>query len=718
MLSSRYAPMLSEGAPESPERLLNMAAVRDNLVGAEGRQGAYEVRLSALAKRHEIKLQAGRPNPALLLLQRCRKLIELGNRIPGQGRSSEMLQRWWTALADMRFFEAIRGGEQRAEEETPLGQAVLGALGRDQAAAEALQALASELEGALKLTGAGPQAIHRRTFHSLLLDAASDFNLLPHGPRGAEVHVLDLRELSGRRFAKVLIGGLVDGRFPMRRMPHALFPDEDRARINKTVGRSVFRLSAGEGDSLVPWRLAEDRLLLFLALCSADEQVVLSYARQGRDGQEQIASPFLEELRRLTGCGLVPIPTQPAPVLDDVASETELRERVAIEVLSRPELRASEPDRDRSLLSARFQIEEWLAKARELANIEEERLRFFSSPKLAPGAFTGWAGAPELRSQLSQLLQFGPERPLSASTLKRFGECAFRGFLALAVGLEEPDVADEQMDARGTGSFWHRVLEELFTRLKAAGLIRRSIEEVPQQLIDEALEIAASAAAEGSHVGHPLLWGLDRERARSMVIRLLRSEHRGLPFEGLSPNRAELLFGREGAEEAWREVRLPDLNGGPDVWVGGKIDRLDSGPAGLGVIDYKSGRILSGKELAAELLTTEFQLPLYLHAVRSIGNRGTLHAALLSLKSGKLTTLGDALQNHGDVSIDDLVSTDADRRTELEKSGKKNLANAVHALLGELRAGNFAIRPRDCSYCSFQPVCRVTERRFEQARRE
>ncbi len=718
MVSSRYAPTLSDGVPESPDRLLSLAAVRDNLVGAEGRRGAYDVRLSALAKRFESRLQPGRPNPALVLLERCRKLIEICNRIPEQGKSIELLRRWWTALADLRFAEAIRRKEQRADEETPLGQAVLEALGRDQAAAEALQALASELEGAFKLAGAGAQWIHRRTFHRLLLDAASDFNLLPRGPRGAEVQVLDVRELSGRRFAKVLVGGLVDGRFPMRRMPHALFPDEDRARVNKAAGRPVFRLSAGEGDSLVPWRLAEDRLLLFLALCSADEQVVVSCARQSRDGQEQIASPFLAELKRLTGCELVHVPTRPAPVLEEVASETKLRERVAIEVLSRPELRASEPDRDRSSLLARFQGEEWLARARELANIEEERLRFFSSPDLAPGSFTGWTGVPELRSRLSQLLQFGPERPLSASTLKRFGECAFRGFLALAVGLEERDVADEQMDARGTGSFWHRVLEELFTRLKSAGLIRRPVEEMPPKLIDEALEIAASAAEEDSHVGHPLLWNLDRERARAMVIRLLRTEHGGLPFEELSPDRAELLFGREGAEEPWREVRLPDLHGGPDVWVGGKIDRLDSGSGGLGVVDYKSGRILSAKELAEELLTTEFQLPLYLHAVRSVGNRGKLDAALLSLKSGKLTTLRDALQNHGDVNIEDLVSTDPEKRRQLEKSGKKNLANAVHALLTQLRAGNFAIRPRDCSYCSFQPVCRITERRFHEVRRE
>jgi ATP-dependent helicase/DNAse subunit B len=300
--------------------------------------------------------------------------------------------------------------------------------------------------------------------------------------------------------------------------------------------------------------------------------------------------------------------------------------------------------------------------------------------------------------------------------LKRFGECAFRGFLVLAVGLEEPDAFEEEMDARGKGSFWHRVLEELFRRLQARGLIGRALEEVPATLIDEALEVAASEIEKENHVGHPALWQLDRQRARAMVARLLRSDHRGLPFERLSPESAELSFGREGAAAPWREVRMPDLRGGPDVFVSGKIDRLDSGPGCVGVVDYKSGGILSGKQLIDNLLETEFQLPLYLYAVRSVVRPFRMDAALLSLKNGKLTNLGGALKEYGDIRIDELISADPETRKRLEESGRKNLPNAVHALLGRLRSGEFSIRPKDCSYCSFRPVCRITERRLGEAR--
>ncbi len=83
----------------------------------------------------------------------------------------------------------------------------------------------------------------------------------------------------------------------------------------------------------------------------------------------------------------------------------------------------------------------------------------------------------------------------------------------------------------------------------------------------------------------------------------------------------------------------------------------------------------------------------------------------MSLRNGKLTDLESALREHGQ-GIDELISAAPELRRKLEKSGGKNLANAVHALLARLRAGEFPIRPEDCRYCAFQPVCRITERRF------
>jgi RecB family exonuclease len=715
LLSSRYLRPLSVGAPECPERVLAMAGVRDDALGAESGRGAYQVRLGAFAGRMRQRNREALATQATHLLDRCQRLIELGRRIPPQGRAVDLLQRWWSCLEDLEWKRAVRGRENRAEEGTALGRAVLRALARDQAACEALESMVIELETALQLAGASSDQLGRRTFHRLLLDAASDFNLMPTSTRGGAVHVLDVRELCGLRFSRVLIGGVSDGRFPGPAAPNPLFSDDDRVAVNQSAGRPVFRVTSGEPESSISWRAGEDRLLFYLALCAAQDGVVLSYAREGARGEEQLPSPFFNEIQRLTGCEPENLFVQPVPALRDVQTEAELRERVAIEVLARPEIRTFPPDPDRGALFARFRNEPWFSQASRLVAVEEERLHFFSRPEASVGSFTGAIGSGELLDRLALRFRFGADRPASSSLLRRFGNCAFQGFLTDVVGLEEPDLPGEELDARREGSFWHEILERLFVRLKEARLLGRPWEQIPSEIADQALQEAARTAEQGEHVGHPLLWKLRQERARAMVRRLLRTDHRGLPFEAQLPIRTELQFGRAQSPEGWREVRLPALDGSEEIFLEGKIDRLDSGTGSIGVIDYKSGSIPGGRSLTDSLLVTEFQLPVYLYAVRSSNEAAGVRGAWISLKSGKASYLEEALADHGNQTLDELISANPEVRRRVEERGGKNLVSAVHRLANQIRAGQFAIRPVDCGFCTFKPVCRITERRLDEA---
>ncbi len=722
LLSSRYAPELSRGAPDAPGAWLKLASLRDDRLGARDGRGAYDVRLSALAARLEgrgAKVGAG---SVRAVHKRALRLIAIGSQLPPEARAFDLLERWWRCLLQLRLPDAVRQKEQLPLpggggdlEASSFGRAILRALARDQAASEALLALVSELNGALKLSGAGAQRMKRPTFHRWLLDAAADFNLAPKGTRGGAVRILDLRDLVGRTFQHVLVGGLVEGRFPGRARGQPLFPDEDRVAINRHLKRDAFRLSTGELDGRTPWRLAEDRLLLYLALTSATETATMSFARAGSRGQEQLPSPFVEELRRLTGVGLTAQPLRPVPLLDEVATEAQLRERAALEALARPELRIAEPDPARGALRARLAEEPWFAAARASSEVEEERLRYFSNAQLKPGAFTGGAWTPELAAELARLFAFGRERPVSASTLARFGNCGYQGFLTYVLRLEEPEEPGEEMDARGNGSFWHKVMEELYPRLAQAGLLRRRMEEIPDALLDEALAGAAVAAERSAHVGHPALWRLTRDRARSMVRRILATEHRGLPFRAHEPAYTELRFGRDGSPEGWREVALPPANPGEaPIHLEGTIDRLDvSGPS-AGVVDYKSSTLPSGPKLIEALLTTEFQLPLYLYAAKVAG-RAASSAAWLSLRDGEPRYLDALLHEHHGQTLAELLDTGPDQRLRLSERGGKNLANAVHGLAHTLRQGQFAARPQDCRYCSFGAVCRISERRLDES---
>ncbi|MFZ5471193.1 MAG: PD-(D/E)XK nuclease family protein [Myxococcota bacterium] len=712
-LESRYTPEISRGMPDSPAALLSLASVRDDRIGAVGERGAYEVRLEGLASRLEQSGRAEKARAVKKVLDGAQKLLQLGRKLPVEAKASKLLDTWWGCVEGLGLFEAVRKGEPRAAEGTALGKAVIRALARDQAASEALRELTAELDGALRQSGAGGQSMARRAFARWLADAAADFNLLPKGPRAGAVRVLDVRELVGARFAHVFVAGLVDGRFPGRAHPHALFTEEDRARTNAALGREVFRLSTNEGTRL-PWRLAEDRLLLHQALAAATKTATLSFARRGVSGQEQLASPFLDELARVASLCVEPVPERPVALLEEVTFENELRERVSLEAFGRIELRTSEPDPARALLAQRFAAEEWFRAAGSLAAIEEERLRFFSNPSQPPLSFSGRVDDASLVEVLRQVFDFGPQRPVSATQLARFGNCAFQGFLAHALGLEEPELPGEEMGPRERGSYWHKVLELLFPRLRDEGLLRRPVQDVPDALLDDVLAAASAELERRGHVGHPALWRIGRERARSMVQRVLAAEGQGLPFEGHVPKHTELVFGRSGAAPGWEEVVLPAAEADEvPVHVAGSIDRLDMASADVGVVDYKAGRSKAPTKHYEELLSVEFQLPLYLYAAKSSGNAKALRAAWLSLRDGETVDFGAVLDKAGQ-SLEELLAIGIEARRVLQREGKKNLANAVHGLAKGLRAGNFPARPEDCDRCSFRAVCRITERRFQE----
>jgi ATP-dependent helicase/DNAse subunit B len=321
------------------------------------------------------------------------------------------------------------------------------------------------------------------------------------------------------------------------------------------------------------------------------------------------------------------------------------------------------------------------------------------------GPYTGEVDGPGLREELRKTFRFDITKPLSASALARFGNCGFQGFLAYGLKVTEPETPGEEFDARGRGTFWHRVVEEVFLRLKQKGLLGKALKEIPDAVLDEALADAVRYFEERYHVGHPALWRLAKERARAMVRRILADEQRGLPFERYMPEGFELKFGPGADEDPWQNVFL--YAGDEAIYFEGKIDRLDKGAGDVGVIDYKSGR-LDKRALRERLLSSDFQLPLYLYAARASGHKEARNAAWFSLRTGAALHLSDVLSPE---EVEGMLSTDPSVRSKLAEEGGLNLANAVEGLVRATREGKFAMRPKDCGGCGYRAVCRITERR-------
>jgi ATP-dependent helicase/nuclease subunit B len=701
LVSSRYAPTLSRGGPEAPSVLFTLAAVRDDRLGAQRGRGAYDVRLEGLARRMAAS-KDDRAYATRVLRERCLRLMDGCRRIPQEGSALTLLGAWWQVVRQLGLLDSEGELEPRAE--GLLGEYALEARARDDAARKALQSRVSELERALRRVGGGPR-MSRRTFGRWIADAMREAYLPARGPTSGAVEVLDIRELPGRTFGYLFLAGMTEGRFPGRQEPNPLFSDADRVECNKRLRREAFRLTGGEFEDRAPWRLTEDRLLFASVLLAAEERVFLSFSVAGTGGQEQVASAFLEEVRRLTGMTWEARSLMPVPPLDEVLTEAELRQRVALETMASAKLRVTEPDVAGPLLRRRFEDEPWFSAAYELARVEVERLHFFTHADSRVGPYSGAVDGPGVREALRETFRFGSDKPLSASALARFGNCGFQGFLTYGLKVAEPEEPGEEFDARGRGTFWHRVVEEVFQRLRQRGLLGKGLEEIPADVLDDALAEAVRHFEEHNHVGHPVLWQLAKERARAMVRRILADEQRGLPFERYTPEGFELKFGPKAEQGTWQNVVL--FADKEPIYFEGKIDRLDKGSEDVGVIDYKSGH-LDERRLRNKLLSSDFQLPLYLYAARASGHQKAHNAAWFSLRTGRTVRLDKVLSPE---EIEAMLSTDPQVRAKLAEEGGLNLANAVETLVSATREGRFAMRPKDCGGCGYRSVCRITERR-------
>jgi RecB family exonuclease len=169
-------------------------------------------------------------------------------------------------------------------------------------------------------------------------------------------------------------------------------------------------------------------------------------------------------------------------------------------------------------------------------------------------------------------------RPLSATALRHFLECPRRFYHRYVEGLKEHDMPQEMPEEHEIGTALHAALRDVYAdgerhddpkRLKAAvaeALVRHSgdtpLERFLQQLWLRRLEP---------------FFALEAERAKTVravaVEKRFRIEHRGFVLEG-------------------------------------QIDRIDAGPEGLEVLDYKSGKypLHTPKNVDG---ATDFQLEFY-----------------------------------------------------------------------------------------------------------
>jgi hypothetical protein len=272
----------------------------------------------------------------------------------------------------------------------------------------------------------------------------------------------------------------------------------------------------------------------------------------------------------------------------------------------------------------------------------------------------------------------------SARGLEAFAACGVRWVVEQ---LLRPDAVDPDPEAMRRGSLVHAVLERTLRGLK----VRTGSGRITPVTLDDALEEMHRAIAEIGAVGGG---ARAKAAARALEVDLERYlRHEAESGAGYEPIQLEWGFGGDHDEAPALELE--------GVAVSGRVDRIDSGPAGVVVTDYKGKTVHAGARWGED---GRLQAALYALAVRErLG---------LDVAGALYQPIGRADQRPRGLVRDDVpgryVNGDV-VDAESFASGLEEARAAATRAAAELRAGRIRPCPERCGYggvCAYPGICR------------
>ena len=307
----------------------------------------------------------------------------------------------------------------------------------------------------------------------------------------------------------------------------------------------------------------------------------------------------------------------------------------------------------------------------------------------------------------------GRSNILSPSQLETLANCPMRYLFERVYGLKTIEELGPEASQRDMGEHIHSILNIFFRRLRDQG---KNIADIGlKTAFSQAMEAAREYFTERPFLKRleffepqkrELVGGLDldptdrREKStvrEGILAQLLRFEEstfgnripQGIEYEFGYKNRPFARFGR--------------------AWLRGYIDRFDRDKKDHGMVhiyDYKSGSVPSWSLVKKGL---NFQLPVYIRALRT------------GLKVGKITASFYALKKDVILMEDPLKHTIVDHVDGvkgLDISGIGLLDEFVDRLMGIVETGRFhhSVDMIRCRYCEFRYACHKDDRRMERLR--
>jgi ATP-dependent helicase/nuclease subunit B len=492
-----------------------------------------------------------------------------------------------------------------------------------------------------------------------VLAALERTRIAPEGPEKGRVAVLDHERARTRSFEVVFVLGLEEGSFPRRGRPSPLLSDELRAELGGRLQR--------------PDAVARDRYLFYTTCTRATRRLVLVREAAGDEGVPREASPFWEDVRSLFEAADVQRATRRRPLSAltwPLESAPSSRERLRALV----RLAADDAEGANALAAAN----DWSRR------LDRARVAFDRSTALQSNAVV----AP-----------FAAKQVFSATELERFADCSSAWLVERVI---DPKKIDAQPDPILRGSVLHTTLNRFYASLPR----ELDSERVTPENLDDAIELVHRCLDAALESGVRLdLTDLQEAELRHT----LRSDLEGfLRDEAASevqfvPRRLEVAFGSErAAPELQRGLPLAD-----DLWLSGKIDRIDIDPfSARGIVqDYKSGKgAHSARDIDREF---RLQIPLYVLALRDLVGVEPLGGVYRALAGRRLTR--GMLRETAREDLPGFAKDDyLDENTfwsQVEAARERAADNARRIQAGDVRHDP---KGDGCPpWCDLWPICRV-----------
>ena len=398
------------------------------------------------------------------------------------------------------------------------------------------------------------------------------------------VQVLEAHDAALAPFSAVFLLHANDGEFPKSAPTGGLFSQEERAQL-RTLGLPIDDRRS---------TLARERVL-WSAVCG--NAVTITYRTTDPNG-----TPLLPSL-------LVP-PHDPA---------TEL---------------------PRTFVQGEGDVEGELFGTADVAGMRRSIVRAYAetrrgAPERTVSPISPWNGQlrdPWLLNWLSD--RYNSSYVWSVSQLQTYTACPFFFLVERVLGLKAIEEADEDTNALASGGVAHEVLERYYKEL--IGQSAPTFDHA--HFIDLAGSVFRKWENEGHWLGLPALWEQRRLWLLQTLCRFVEWDLEKHLVKGQSVWACEYAIGDDdGVELSGKDVHHAMQR----MKLRGRIDRIDSKRGELEVVDYKSGKMPSGKDGYAD--GAVLQGPVYMHALQQQGHNAvkSLYRSIKEQKNGAALKIDD-----------------------------------------------------------------------------